>query len=1690
MSELQKYLDALEKEKLYEADIAEAKATTTDIPETNNVSSSDNDKAIAVYMEALEKENNNSLNQNDMSAYVESQNLDNTAAPVPYTPSTGGKKTLTQLENTPKFAKIANRFLESVGENDDIFEYLRDSDYSLTSAALRAVKTNSWTKQQASDYTYLREQFDNAELSGFKERFNFVKDFSIDVLTDPINILAGIFSIPTLGGSIATRGALAIASKQGLKKLTASQLGKRKALRKAKTLKGAKRGAKLGAIEGAAWAGPHEYFLQDIDVDLGNRDEIDLGVVAGVTALGGVFGGTIGGGLAAASAFKRSKYLTEKKFKHTNENEIEIQGNQPRKEVLENSRLKNAVEKVGPIKEKTEKGLYWFIANSVGKPTTQFLNRLKDSPKLEEFLSNLRYDYDSSLYKKTKSGVKQQTYGELLTDLYGSTLGVLSQTTKNLDRAGIKKGRFRIATGNKLTPESNDQLARLLRNEKTTINNVEDLKDITGGVKEAYITIKKLLNKTHADLVKAGALPEGTGFVAGYLPRLFNYSALMKNRTKFEKMLIEAGHAKPSNFKEFVSETQNVKTGEVIRENTLVRSADPGLDVKTFGIDFIDTAKKQLEIEGVAPTSKQVNMLAEELKATKIVDDMLDYKYTPFELKASNAEGSATGFLNPRRFTNLKDNDIAEFLENDVEIILQKYFTNTSQVIARSTKFGKNMFEIEARYIKPIADQLKKKNLAAGMSESAARSEAESVAVSLRKMVKTVTGLKAPRINNKAVAATNDAILLSQQLAHLAYVTISSATEPLLLFSRAAVSDAPLVARDIATSIAKEVGNSLDATIRSVRRMRGKTTKDADSFVGAARLKLGLKELDNADWQELYKAGLGLEQAVQERLAGLVGESMQTSSLKRVSNGFFKLTFLTQWTKAVQLASFTTGKRLILQRAKALSEHRNGAKLIKLSGDNRYSTKRYYERQLEDLGVDPNEAMAWYEKSLNKNGVYNQTKGESQAFYNDTLTPGASRFTQEIILNPSTSQANRPLWFSHPAARLLTQFAGYPTVFGNTILKRWVNESVNHPLQALPKIAITTVAMTTVAHLLNTLRSGGENLYEYKTGEEKEPVKLAAEGIRRFGGFGLFDYATRYERNIESGRGGITSVLKTFAGPFPQDIIDAVSYDRGGVEVLAQNIPFYQVLPSETRKALRKAGRDFDKGPKEEKVKKKKPKKKETPYVRYEKSKGGIVYDVPNASVEPDERIDKITGVPYDEQAGVIMRDEEERGVVSLEDLRLGFDNGGEATARRADGSLKSQKGFLGPIINNETGGIQTELSITFDDVLGGRPVPLLVPTLTEEEVKWFKNNNAAGNPQIVPSAILQKAIRHARERDKQGLDPFYKDGEETRESLLSPTDAVKAALDSAIEQHAKMLYVAEGKHGFTKGLGYSPAVSKDAKDKASGKITYDIGYGHKITADEWASGEIHGIPFTSDDGEIYLDEENVRTIMRTDIRNNLAEARRRGWDAKLAARNTSWDELTTSQQTVLQDVSYNVGASKAASAWDDIFDYLGDTPEDRKQFIKNSRRKVTNKDSGKLENTAGMDNRAAQAAYAAGYITTLKQAHAMGLDLATTIDGEYYPDESQAKQEEQARQEAERKAAAAAEAKRKAEAERLAEAELAALQQTEETERVAALPSTQDGVPPSSDTVEPLANEPQFNRANVNQGGLVNVLYKRSQRG
>ena len=96
------------------------------------------------------------------------------------------KKSLTELVNDEEFSMRAERFLEGIESNENIFEYLRDAEYSLSAAATRSFQTGKWTDEQKDDYVYLQNAFRNADLKGFREHFGLVKDLAGDLLLDPL----------------------------------------------------------------------------------------------------------------------------------------------------------------------------------------------------------------------------------------------------------------------------------------------------------------------------------------------------------------------------------------------------------------------------------------------------------------------------------------------------------------------------------------------------------------------------------------------------------------------------------------------------------------------------------------------------------------------------------------------------------------------------------------------------------------------------------------------------------------------------------------------------------------------------------------------------------------------------------------------------------------------------------------------------------------------------------------------------------------------------------------------------------------------------------------------------------------------------------------------------------------------------------------------------------------------------------------------------------------------------------------------------------------------------------------------------------------------------------------------------------------------------------------------------------------
>ena len=88
----------------------------------------------------------------------------------------------------------------------------------------------------------------------------------------------------------------------------------------------------------------------------------------------------------------------------------------------------------------------------------------------------------------------------------------------------------------------------------------------------------------------------------------------------------------------------------------------------------------------------------------------------------------------------------------------------------------------------------------------------------------------------------------------------------------------------------------------------------------------------------------------------------------------------------------------------------------------------------------------------------------------------------------------------------------------------------------------------------------------------------------------------------------------------------------------------------------------------------------------------------------------------------------------------------------RADGTKKGS-GYFGEL-KRPNGGISTELSIGVGFDGKETQIPLLVPTLTQQEISYLLSGNQPTDE------IVQKAIEHAKMRMSQGKSPFAGEGQ------------------------------------------------------------------------------------------------------------------------------------------------------------------------------------------------------------------------------------------------------------------------------------------------------------------------------------------
>ena len=387
----------------------------------------------------------------------------------------------------------------------------------------------------------------------------------------------------------------------------------------------------------------------------------------------------------------------------------------------------------------------------------------------------------------------------------------------------------------------------------------------------------------------------------------------------------------------------------------------------------------------------------------------------------------------------------------------------------------------------------------------------------------------------------------------------------------------------------------------------------------------------NEAWSELRRFNVAVDQSISQIDNRLTGDALDNKLFQNTSNKFFKLTLLDQWTRFVQTVSFASGKNAI----------QRDIRTIALRGS-RASSRRVNtaKGRLRELDIDIDDAVRWYNSGANLD----------DAFYKNGLLNGAARYTNSVILQPNAMSNLKPLWHSHPNSNVLFGLLSYPTAFSNTVLKGGLKQLIKTP-ETAANVAIASLLMLNTARFTNYVRTRGES-------ENKAPHEIYKDAVTRIGGFGIIvDQVERARNNVKYMKNPFYYLGIPF-GPAGTDTVGL--FDKQNIiEFAGKKVPFwtsadlifgkdastsYSDMLKEADKSFRDIiipERDFN-------------------------NKGGII-NIPRAATEPDERVDKMTGIPYNEQAGDAFTDILDR------EKRTGLSFGGTLISKALAGPLARQ---------------------------------------------------------------------------------------------------------------------------------------------------------------------------------------------------------------------------------------------------------------------------------------------------------------------------------------------------------------------------------------------------------------------------------
>ena len=644
-----------------------------------------------------------------------------------------------------KNRSIANALIDSgatLGEQDDVIEFMRDDKARIGAPAAKAMILKDAPENVKAAYRLLQSRFEAAEVKGLGQQVKRIADYGTDMIYNPemIATVGSIVAAPFSGGSSFVAGQAAkqtakYAARQKLKKAIAAT---------GQVIKNNPK--KYAAAMSAYYGGGGDLAQQSLDVSLDKQDKINYGQAAAVASISAPIG-VLGYGLFHAAGKLGKKYFqkaTDPEPQVPNEQAVDLFDSALEGELIPKSGgklVEEAFRVAGPTTKVKN------VGDNLEKIAKKFSKEVGGGEQTKtEILSRIRALADSNVTDDVARNQLKQYLYETAANLTGSFFG---------KHAGILSPHLKVSGTAR-------ELQEKLAHEFAVKTNKADQKIVRQDLSEAQREITGKFNEKFRAIVDDLNLADKNGNLAEQINDALMLS-LRSNRP-----------IKHDNLDEITNEAIN-KAAIGVKD----LYNEMGVSLKQIGVidklvdNYVPRMWDRKAIEN--NESGFIDLLVSKggmsrNAAQRTVNSMLD-----IQNQVDTAGGGGYFFSSKRKLNDIaQDADFQEFLNSDVLGSLHAYTFQAGKALAKHRVLGvNNVKQFEKFWTKRIKAEVQK----AGGKFTKAHEE------QITSLYKHATGEGLSRYG-RAGQNIADAYGLGTRIAYLGLATVSSLTEVMLNLSR------------------------------------------------------------------------------------------------------------------------------------------------------------------------------------------------------------------------------------------------------------------------------------------------------------------------------------------------------------------------------------------------------------------------------------------------------------------------------------------------------------------------------------------------------------------------------------------------------------------------------------------------------------------------------------------------------------------------------------------------------------------------------------------------------------------------------------------------------------------------------------------------------------------------------------------